>query len=263
MAAPIKKLFEEVRYEVLKIVLLNTFIDAAILFLAAHLIFSVFSMPLAYSGVLAALFFIGQFWRKSAEFNLKNIEKNNPELKEMLRTANDNLDQESLMAEALFQEVITKMRRVSSGTFLDLNKLLKKVGVLFVLSIILVSLAFFNVSIAKFHDPFAAPLAKAGNFFKDLVGEGELPEETITLDEDGLYGKAQMADLGEDELNLQINPSINQIDFSNVEDPDALGDSIEDFPGAAEAVRDESYTEGLEDIADRKTAAQYAQQINK
>lgn len=259
---PISSMFQEVKYELLKVLLLNVFLESAIVFLACHLILSIFSMPLLYSGVVAALYFVLRFWLQSRKFNLKRIEERNPDLREMLRTANDNQDNDTLMAHALFHEVLSKMQGVSSGTFIDMSIVVRRIGALFVLSVILVSLAFFNVNIAKFENPLAKPFGQIGDFVRGLGGE--LPEqEEINLDDDGLYGDARMADLSEEELRLQINPSLSQVDFTNVENPDDLQDNIKDFPGAAEAVRDESYAGGLEDVADRKAAAEYSQQVNK
>lgn len=262
MAKPIKNMFEEVKYELLKVLLLNVFLEAAVIFLAAHLVLSIFSMPLIYSGVIAAAYFGYRFYTESVKFNLKHIEERNPHLKEMLRTAADNQEADSLMAHALFAEVLKKMRKVSSGTFINMEIILKRVGAIFVLSIVLVSLAFFNIDIARFDNPLQQPLDRAGQFFRGLTGE-ELPQEEIDLGDDSLYGEARMADLSQEELDLQINPSLNQVDFTNIEDPDLSSETIEDFPGEAVAVQDESFARGLEDIADRKAAAEYAQQINR
>jgi len=260
MTRPITNMFEEIKYELLKVLLLNVFLESAVVFLGAHLLLSIFSMPLLYSGVVGATYFGLRFWFESKKFNIKRIEDRNPSLKEMLRTANDNQENDTLMAHALFADVLKKMRKVSSGTFINMNIILKRIGTIFVLSIVLVSLAFFNIDIGQFENPLQQPLSKAGQFLKGLTGK-ELPQEEIDLGDDSLYGDARMADLSQEQLDLQINPSLNQIDFSNLEDPDALGDTIEDFPGQAAAVQDGSYTGGLEDIADRKAAAEYAQQV--
>jgi hypothetical protein len=262
MAKPITSMFTEVKYELTKILLLNVFFETAIVFLAIHLIFSVFSMSIWYSVIVAIIFFGARFWRGARQFNLKRIEDKNPELREMLRTASDNQGEDNLMAHALFHDVLKKMRKVSSGTFLDMNKLVKRIGVIFVLSVVLVSIAFFNLNVAKFEDPLKVPVNALGDLFRNFRG-GELHQEEIDLGDDSLYGEARMADLSAQELQLRINPSLNEIDFSNLEDPDRLGDSIEDYPGEAEAIRDTSYTEGLEDVIDRKTAAEYSQEVKK
>ena len=256
-------MFREVSYELTKILLLNVFFETAIIFLASHLIFSIFTMPLWYSIIVAIIFFVTRFWHGMREFNLKKIEEKNPELKEMLRTASDNQDDDNLMVHALFHDVLKKMRKVSSGTFLDMSKLVRRIGTIFVLSLVLVSIAFFNIDVGKFHDPLEKPMSMLGEFFKSIGGAKELPQEEVDLGADGVYGEALMADLSAQELALKINPSLSEIDFSNLEDPDRLADSIKDYPGEAEAVKDSSFDGGLEDVTDRKTAAEYSQEVKK
>lgn len=256
----IKSMFDEVQYELLKVLLLNVFLESAILFLVTHLILSIFSMPLIFSGIIAALYFGVRFYLQSRTFDLKKIEEKNPEIREMLRTANDNKENNSLMAQALFTEVLAKMRKVSSGTFINVEMILKRIGAIFILSIVLVGLAFFNIDIAKFDNPLAGPMSAAGDFISGLTGE-EPSQEGVELAEDDLYGDARMAQLGNEDLNIEIKQGLNQVDFSNLEDPDTSESNIENFPGQSEAVSDSSFEGGLDDVADRKAAAEYAQQV--
>lgn len=263
MARPINTLFDEVKYELLKILLLSVFLEAAIVFLGTYLVLSLFSMPLWYSGVVAALYFGSRFLYKSRGFDLKRIEERNPHLKEMLRTANDNKNVDSLMSHALFSEVINKMRRVSSGTFLSMEMILRRLAAIVILSVVLVGLAFFNIDIAQFDNPLEGPMNRAGDFFRSVTGADPEPE-AIDLSDSSLYGDHRMATLGDEDLQLQINPSLNQIDFSNVQDPDVSEGAIKDFPGSdARAVSGSAYEGGLEDVADRRTAADYAQRIRR
>ncbi len=256
----IKSMFDEVQYELLKVLLLNVFLESAILFLVIHLILSIFSMPLLFSGVLAAIYFGARFYFQSRSFDLKRIEEKNPEIREMLRTANDNQESNTLMAQALFTEVLEKMRKVSSGTFINIEMILKRIGAIFVLSILLVGLAFFNIDIAKFDNPLAGSFSAAGNFIDGLRGEAP-SQEGVELADDSLYGDPRMATLGDEELNIEIKQGLNQVDFSNLEDPDLSQGNIKDFPGQSEAVADGSFEGGLDDVADRKAAAEYAQQV--
>lgn len=263
MGRPINSLFDEVKYELLKILLLSVFLESAIVFLATYLVLSVFSMPLWYSGVLAAAYFGARFFYKSRGFDLKRIEERNPHLREMLRTAHDNKNVDSLMSHALFSEVINKMRKVSSGTFLSMEMILRRLAAIAILSVVLVSLAFFNINIAQFDNPLEGPLNRAGDLFRSLTGADEMPE-AIDLRDSSLYGEHRMADLGNQDLQLQINPSLNQIDFSSIDDPDTSQGAIRDFPGSdARAVAGSAYEGGLEDVQDRRTAADYAQRIRR
>lgn len=258
---PIKALFKEVKYELIKILLLNILLESVIFFLASYLILNLFALPFWVSIIITIFFFAIRFFKESNKINLKNIEEKNPEIKEMLRTAADNQDSESIMAEALFNDVIKLMRGVSSGTFLDISLIIKRIGVVVVLSLMLVSLAFFNINFEKFQEPLQRPFIKAADLIKGAFTDETNPE--VVLLSDDLYGEARMADLSDDELGLQINPTLNEIDFSNVEDPELLGSNIEDYPGEAVAVAGGANTAHLEDVTDRKTAAEYSQVVKK
>jgi len=263
MVAPISSMFREVKFEMIKVLLLFVILESSILFLASRLIFSIFTMPVWYSAAIAIVYFAVRFWFGLRAFDLKRIENRNPELREMLRTAHDNQSSDSLMAHALFSEVLAKVQRVSGGSILDLGRVLRRVFALFALSLILISIAFFNINISKFDNPLERPMAAVGKWFNDLTGNEAAADGAVDLGDEGLYGDPKMAELSEDQLNLQVNPALNDIDFSTVKDPVLDQESLDQFPGEATAVRDASYTGGLDDATERKTAAEYSQQVKQ
>lgn len=258
---PIKALFKEVKYELIKILLLNLLLESSILFLGVHLLLNIFGVPIWFSAIITMIFFGIRFYKESEKLSLKKIEERNPELREMLRTAADNQDTESIMAEGLFNDVIKLMRGVSSGTFLDMDLIIKRIAIILVLSLVLVSMAFFNIDFDKFKEPLQSPFIKAADYIKGAFSDETTPEAVLLTDD--LYGEARMADLSNSELDLKINPALNEIDFSNVEDADDLGTNIEDYPGEAVAVAGSANTAHLEDVTDRKTAAEYSQSVKK
>lgn len=256
----INALLQEVRFETLKIAVLFAFLDAALLFLASMLLASIFSMGVLIPLILSVLFFAYALWRYMRRISLKYIEDRNPEIREMLRTAADNKGQESLMAHALFSEVVQKMREVSSGSFLSMKKLGFKLTAVFALSMLLVGMAFFNVNIQKFEDPLANTRDRLGRYFSGLTGGNE--SEQVQLGEAGdIYGDPSIAQLGSDQLDITLQQSLNQLDFNSVSGADPSGAQLDDYPAEVDAQASEAYTGGLEDITDRKTAAEYSQQI--
>ncbi len=257
----IKRLFNEIRFEMLKVILLEAFLDATILFLALLLLLSIFSIGPLLPLIISIMTFIGETLWRVRHISLAYIEEKNPSVREMLRTAADNQDEESLMAHALFAELIEKMRKVSSGSFLDLKRVGAKIASLFILSSILVSLAFFNVNIQKFENP----LAGIGDRFtglKGLFGGGQPINGTNLSDmDDALYGDPRMAKLGQQQLDVQIQQGLNTIDFTKVSQASPRDQDLKEYPVDVDAKASEAYTAGLEDINDRKTAAEYSQQI--
>jgi hypothetical protein len=202
--------------------LLNVFLSAVILFMIADLVAMVFSMPLWYVVAIACIYFVITLIVEIRKISVHHVEAKNPELREILRTAKDNMGEDTIMAHALFYEVLEKMRRVSSGTFLDFRKLMLKIGAIFVLAIVLVSLAFFNVNIARFDNPLSRPFDALGSFINKLTGSE--PNVTGVVPGDDVFGDPSMAKLGSDQLVATVNPSLNSPDFNNI-DPSAPSDN--------------------------------------
>lgn len=255
----IRNLLDEVRFELFKVIVLNAFLDATFIFLLAYLILTIFSIGWLIPLVIASLFFLGDVWFYSRRLSLRYIEERNPEVREMLRTAADNQDQQSLMAQSLFKEVAERMRQISSGSFLSVGKLATKLSAVFVLSIVLVGLAFFNVNIQKFESPLGTlqdRLAGFGSYFGDH-------NESTPIDEVGdEFGEPRMAELGESVLDITVQQSLNAVDFSNVNEAEETDDGgLRDFPAQVGAQAGAAYAGGLEEVTDRKTAADYSQEI--
>ena len=222
----IRHMFSEVQFELVKIILLNVFLSTVIVFLAADLVALMFSMPLWYVIVVSLIYFVVILSSEIRKISVKEVERRNPELKEMLRTAKDNVSDDSLMAQALFLEVLQKMRRVSSGTFIDFKKLMAKLSVIFAFAIVLVSIAFFNVNISQFENPLARPLSLISGFFGN---PGPVEGYQADAATDDLFGEAKMAKLGNDQLAATVNPSLDNPDFNNVDPASPTQDPLSDL----------------------------------
>lgn len=251
-------LFSEMRFELFKVVLLNSFLDATVAFLILFLGLAVFGVGIWWALGFAALFFAVDVWRHARRLSLRYVEERNPEVREMLRTAADNRQSNSLMAQALFNDVVQKVRSVSSGTLLSVGPIVTKVVSIFALSLLIIGLAFFNVSIQKFENPLRGLQESVGGYFD---GEGD---ENVTGDigeGEDIYGDGRMASLGDQELQVTLQQNLNTVDFNNVEEAEEQESQLETYPTEVEAEASEAYTGGLEEITDRKTAADYSQEI--
>jgi hypothetical protein len=220
---PIRNMFNEVQYELVKIILLNVFLSTVILFLATDLIALIFNMPLWYVIIISSLYFIIMLSIEVRKISIRHVEEKNPQLKEILRTAKDNMGDDSLMAHALFFEVLEKIKGVSSGTFLDFKKLMTKIAIIFCLAIVLVSIAFFNVNISKFDNPLEKPMAAIGGFFNKITGQE--PDNSLVGDAE-VFGDPSIARLGNDQLVATVNPSMNAPDFTTVDPASPSNDPL-------------------------------------
>jgi hypothetical protein len=222
-------MFNEVQYELAKIIFLNVFLSSTILFLIAELVSLVFSMPWWYALAAAGVYFIITFVTEIRKITIAHVEQKNPEMREILRTAKDNMNEDTIMAHALFYEVLERMKRVSSGTFLEFKKLMVKISVIFVLAIVLVSLAFFNVNVARFDNPFERPLGALGAFLGRITGNPG--GGTGTGNDSDIFGDPSMAKLGNDQLVATVNPSLDAPDFNNVDPAAPSADPLADLGG--------------------------------
>lgn len=130
----VEKLFKQLKREYLKIKILQGFLDSIILFQVLYLIIKIFriSLPVEYPayGVVAVfcfLVFIADSFYRSQGYSIKIYEEENPELAEILRTAHDNLDESSLPAEKLFDQVTDTARTISSESIIPNRAILAKV----------------------------------------------------------------------------------------------------------------------------------------
>lgn len=130
----VEKLFKQLKREYWKVNILQAFLDSIILFQLAYLVIKVsgFSFPVAYPAYsivagISLVFFIADSFYRTRGYSIEVYEEENPELAEILRTARDNLDESSLPAEKLFDEVTDTARKVSSESIIPNQEILAKV----------------------------------------------------------------------------------------------------------------------------------------
>ena len=95
----VKGLFDEVKMEMLKIALIYAFLDSVMLFFIIYFGISFFNIKFIYTllipGIVTIIFFVIKFIAKVNKMRLKDMEDANPQLKEMLRTAHDNQNEQN------------------------------------------------------------------------------------------------------------------------------------------------------------------------
>lgn len=261
---PIRNMFNEVRYELVKIILLNVFLSTVILFLVADLVALMFGMPIWYVIAVSFVYFAVLLVYEVRKISIAKVEEKNPELREILRTANDNQSEENLMAHALFHEVMEKMRKVSSGTFIDFRSLMTKLGMIFGLAILLVGLTYFNVNIQQFNNPFEKPVNAIRGVFSGTIGQAE-GDSDVQDAADDVFGEYRMAELGDDELVATVNPSLNNPDFGDVGEADPSDDPLADLGGEGEGFNQggSGFTRGGLDERDLERSYKYAKETQK
>jgi hypothetical protein len=238
----IKRLFKELYIEVFKISILHAVIDMVIFFMVALNITTLLDVTY-YIAVLASLLFLmADVMYRMKRTTLRQIEERNPQVQDILRTARDHMQSENFMVLAMFEELIQRMKGVSVASLLEQRNLVLKIMVVCALSFLVVMVSANNIHIPKsVFDPdtyykwFAKP------------GQERLDFYTVEFNESDelLYGDPEMANLGNRTIELQINPSVNEMSFDNVKEPEEKEFEQGTFPEEVAAVSDASSEEKL------------------
>jgi hypothetical protein len=238
----IKGLFRELNYEVFKISALHAFTDSIIFFMLALNMTTLLGVRYHAALVAALLFLWGDVLFRMKRTTLKEIEARNPQVQDILRTAKDHQDEGNFMVLAMFEELIQRMRGVSAGSMLGQGTLLLKVAALCLLSFSVILVSAYDIHIPEsVFDP--------DTYYKwfSKPGKDRLDFYTVEFNESDelLYGAPEMAELGNKTLEIKISPSINEMSFENVKEPEEKEFERGTFPNEIAAVTDVSSEEKL------------------
>lgn len=217
----ISRLFREVQFEILKVAFLTSFLNSCMIFFALYILVILIDISYVFALLFGFLFFIANFLYWKNKLSLKTVEDANPQVKEMLRTAFDYKEEKNVLVLGLFYDLVKKMKKVSSGNMLDSNLLFKKVVAITILAFAVVFISSLEVYMGNIYIPIDGISADVGNFFAggDPGKTKNTTLETLGFNKStGLYGDDSLAKLGKEELNLNINPSISEIDFDREKD---------------------------------------------
>ncbi|KYK25089.1 hypothetical protein AYK26_02750 [Euryarchaeota archaeon SM23-78] len=215
----IKDLFNEVKIEMLKVALINTFLDSIMVFFFSYFIASFFNVKFLYillvPGIITFLFFLISFAVRIKKMRLKAMEDANPQVKEMLRTAHDNMEVENLMTIALFEELKRKMRSVSTGNLLESKKIVTRIISAVAVVFLIIFVSSLNIKLEKIDIPFEKLRFMIPSSPKDEYTEGNIVD-LVFNETEVVYGEASIAKLGNEEIDLNMNPTMSEIDFNQI-----------------------------------------------
>jgi hypothetical protein len=211
----VEKLLKRLRREFIKVNLLQALLDSLIGFLSVNLVLFLLNVTLISEGlhyrVLAAaafVFFLGDWVRRSREYRLEIYEQENPQLEEILRTARDNLDNQNIVSQAMFDDLMGRARSVTSESIIPETEILKKIMIIGALSF-LTALS----GLADFQ-----PVKESTQIFSQLQPEKILnPEEGEELrNASEIYGEEKDIDAVSTELQVEVTGSGSDGDSGRV-----------------------------------------------
>lgn len=181
------------------------------------------------------------------KLDLTFVEEKVPELNEELRTCADTRNvEDNEVVNMLHDETMKKMKKIRTSYFLSLGKLSRQLVFLAIICFFIIVASANNV---RFID-IPKSISELGEMSKSTIRDGNLIDESLLgfeeMDEDAdIFGNKSVAELGNKEIELEINPLMSDVDISQIKDP-IRGDSFgEVYPTDIEASTDASYEESI------------------
>jgi hypothetical protein len=175
----IEKLLKRLKIEFFKVNLVQASLDTIIFFLTSNLGLFLIDQKLVGSlknytalALISILFLAGDLLYRIRTYHLEIYEEENPELKEVLRTARDNLDRSNTASQALFDDVIDRARSVTSESIIPSKSIIQKVVVIGVMSFLVVLSGLTNFQLERESSAFLENTPWIG-------GDGEDEEEVL------------------------------------------------------------------------------------
>jgi len=194
-----KDVVKEINRTLNQLIIFENIVNTTLIFLAFYLILSVLDfMPLF--ALLPALAYLGYYTRLTLKSSKPLIvESKYAPLREKLRTAADNVGKENPIVDELEYEVTSEMKNVGLSMFINPRTLSYKIFAVMILSFMIIFVTTLNFKLLDFAKQ------KVPDIFVNPKGVGNFIATQLNTSGD-IYGKEDVAKLGDKELNIRIKP---------------------------------------------------------
>ena len=192
---------KEINRTLTEMIFFENIVNTTLVFLAFYLVLSVFDIHPLYA-LIPALIYLGYYSYLTFKSSKPLIvESKYAPLREKLRTAADNISMESPIVEELEYEVTSEMKNVGLSMFINPRTLSYKIFAVMLLSFLIIFASTLNLKLLELAKH------KVPDIFdtRGLKGVGNFAATKLNTSED-IYGKEDVAKLGDNELNIRIKP---------------------------------------------------------
>lgn len=207
--AKIGDLLKQLKLEFIKVNLIQSSLDSIIFFLVSNLFLFVISLDLIGNfenylvlGGFTMSFFVFDLYYRVKSYHLELYEEKNPSLEEALRTARDNIDKSNTVSEALFNDVKSKTRKITSESIIPSRRIIEKIVLIGLLCFLTVGSGIANFQISS---PERNLLSNVNLTFSENEKIDE--RNTSLINGSGILEKANNPNLEPANLGLQIEGS--------------------------------------------------------
>ncbi|MBI4450780.1 hypothetical protein HY642_02280, partial [Candidatus Woesearchaeota archaeon] len=237
---PIAAALKELKRTLVTTAVLSSYMDSVVVFLIVYLVMTLVNLPWYYA-LAPFLIYLGMHTATNLRaINYGDVESKVPSLRESLRTSADHIGTDNPVVAALHDEVLVKMREVKTSYFIQFGRTARHLFVIGLISFAIIAASAFHV---RFLDAQSIVLdLKALKPVQRLTGI--VPEVESGENLSDILGNESIAQLGREELKLEINPLLSDININEVKPPEEK-EFKEVFPGEIEAQSAAAYEESI------------------
>ncbi len=191
---------KEINRTLNELILFENIVNTTIVFLVFYFILSIIDFnPLL--ALIPALIYLGFYsYISFKSYKPIIVESKYAPLREKLRTAADNINLDNPVVEELEYEVTTEMKNVGLSMFINPKTLSYKIFAVMLLSFLIIFATTLNLKLIEFARQKVPDI-----FDKGPKGVGTFTATKLETSDD-IYGKEDVAKLGDKELNIRIKP---------------------------------------------------------
>ncbi|MBI3034828.1 hypothetical protein HYY71_00760 [Candidatus Woesearchaeota archaeon] len=210
---PFSSVVREINRTLNELILFENIVNTTLVFLVFYLVLSILDFPPLYA-LMPALLYLGFYsYMSFKSYKPLIVEGKYAPLREKLRTAADNVGMSNPIVEELEYEVTTEMKNVGLSMFINPRTLSYKIFAVMLLSFMIIFATTLNLKLLEFAKQ------KVPDIFDKPKGVGNFVATKLETSDD-IYGKEDVAKLGDKELNIRIKPvdfKVNVKETGNVE----------------------------------------------
>ena len=254
-----KEIIKEMNITIDKIVIFEDILNSLLVFLGFYFVLLLLSINPMYSLIPAAMYLGISVYTTLNIDKAKIVESHYNELNEKLRTAEDSADIENPIVEELRADVVNELRDVKVSSFLNMKKTSYKIVAVVLLCFLIVFFASANITLIDaglmadlFDFKFLAD-AGGNNGTAVIGGSGEGGED--------IYGKEGIAELGSQEMELNIAPVSFEVGVRDISDFEER-DFEETFPDEVFAESSAAFEENI-NLDEQELIKNYFKELSK
>ncbi len=211
-----RRLFFELKWETFKALLVNELLNATLVFFIVNFILAFFGISSLWAVIPAVLGIVMRIRKGFKKSTVLAIEKGNPEVNELLRTAYEYRKENSLMAQGLVYDLQKKLNTVSTGVLISPASILFKFFIILLLALTPMIMIGLFPTLLQENPLEGIDIPRIGTDYLGAKNTKDFDAKTTKLSTDGLiYGDNQLIELGDEEYTILAKNGLGANDLSS------------------------------------------------